>query len=167
MPIENNHVVHFHYTLSEVGGEVLESSLESDEGAPQPMACLVGYHNILASLEEAFIGKQTGDEFNVELTPDRAYGPVIADSIQRIPIKHLINVDKRKLVKGMAVKVNTENGPRDVRIVKVGKFNADVDTNHPLAGKTLDFAIKIVSVRDATAEEIAHRHVHGDGGHQH
>ena len=146
---------------------MLESSLQADEESSQPMACLIGYHNILASLEEEFIGKEPGDAFNVELSPEQAYGPIIADSVQRIPIKHLMNVDKRKLKNGMAVKVNTENGPRDVRIIKLGKFNADVDTNHPLAGKTLAFAIKIVSVRDATAEEIAHRHVHGDGGHHH
>ncbi|MGR8947817.1 MAG: FKBP-type peptidyl-prolyl cis-trans isomerase [Gammaproteobacteria bacterium] len=167
MPIENNHVVHFHYTLSEVGGATLESSLEADAEQPQPMACLIGYRNILESLEAEFLGKEEGDEFNVELAPEKAYGPVIADATQRIPIKHLINPGKGKLKPGMAVKVNTEKGPRDVRIIKVGKFNADVDTNHPLAGKTLNFAIKIVSVRDATAEEISHRHVHGDGGHHH
>ena len=46
-------------------------------------------------------------------------------------------------------------------------FNVDVDTNHPLAGKTLNFEIEIVDVRDASAEEIAHGHVHGVGGHQH
>ena len=46
-------------------------------------------------------------------------------------------------------------------------FKADVDTNHPLAGKTLKFAVEIVSVRDATAEEIAHGHAHGEGGHHH
>ncbi|HEY4732751.1 MAG TPA: peptidylprolyl isomerase, partial [Gammaproteobacteria bacterium] len=43
----------------------------------------------------------------------------------------------------------------------------DVDTNHPLAGKTLVFDIDVVDVRAATSEEIAHRHVHGAGGHQH
>lgn len=167
MVIANNHVVHFHYTLSEVGGAVIESSIEPGNEKAAPMACLIGYGNILAGLEEEMIGKNAGDEFQVELPPERAYGLVVDDSIQRIPIKHLVQQGKQKLKVGMAVKVNAEKGVRDVRITKVGKFNVDVDTNHPFAGKTLLFDIKITDVRDGTTEEIAHRHVHGDGGHHH
>jgi FKBP-type peptidyl-prolyl cis-trans isomerase SlyD len=63
--------------------------------------------------------------------------------------------------------VNTDQGERQVTIVKVGMFKAEVDTNHPLAGKTLTFAIDVLNVREATAEEIAHGHAHGEGGHQH
>ena len=166
MSIANNHVVHFHYTLSEVGGEQIESSVSPD-GESQPMACLIGYRNILEGLETHFIGKQVGDKFSVELPPEQAYGAVVENSVQRIPIKHVLDTGKGKLRKGMMIKVNTEHGPRDVRIVKVGKFNVDVDTNHPLAGKALNFEIEIVAVRNATNEEIAHRHVHGDGGHHH
>jgi len=51
--------------------------------------------------------------------------------------------------------------------VKVGKFNADVDTNHPLAGRTLSFDIEVLEVRAASEEEIAHGHAHGAGGHHH
>ncbi|MEQ9565604.1 MAG: peptidylprolyl isomerase, partial [Pseudomonadales bacterium] len=54
-----------------------------------------------------------------------------------------------------------------VRVVKVGKFNVDLDTNHPLAGVNLSFDVEIVEVRDATEEEIAHGHAHGPGGHHH
>jgi len=67
----------------------------------------------------------------------------------------------------MAVKVNTDQGMRDVVVVKVGRFNVDVDTNHPLAGKTITFDISIEDVREAEAEELAHGHVHGVGGHHH
>ena len=67
----------------------------------------------------------------------------------------------------MTVKIKTEQGARDVRVIKVGKFNVDVDTNHPLAGLSLSFNIEIVDVRDGTAEEVVHRHVHGTGGHEH
>lgn len=52
-------------------------------------------------------------------------------------------------------------------IEKVGMSVVDVDLNHPMAGKDLDFDIEIVEVREASAEELAHGHVHGDGGHQH
>ena len=57
--------------------------------------------------------------------------------------------------------------PRAVTIQKVGKSVVDVDLNLPMAGKDLHFAIEIVDVREASAEEIEHGHVHGDGGHHH
>jgi len=65
------------------------------------------------------------------------------------------------------VSVQTNQGVRQVTVVKVGKFNVDADTNHPLAGKTLTFDIEIMEVRAASAEEKAHGHAHGVGGHQH
>jgi FKBP-type peptidyl-prolyl cis-trans isomerase SlyD len=58
-------------------------------------------------------------------------------------------------------------GPRAVTIEKVGMTVVDVDLNHPMAGKDLHFDIDIVDVREATAEELEHHHVHGDGGHAH
>ena len=67
----------------------------------------------------------------------------------------------------MTVQVNTQHGPWDAVVLKVGKFNVDIDSNHPLAGKTLSFEIEVVEVRDATSEELAHGHAHGAGGHHH
>ena len=67
----------------------------------------------------------------------------------------------------MIAGVQTNHGMRQVRVLKVGKFNADVDANHPLAGQALGFAIEVLDVREATEEEISHGHVHGDGGHHH
>ena len=61
----------------------------------------------------------------------------------------------------MVVKVNTSDGLRDVITVKVGKFNAGVGINHPLAGITLTFDVEIIDIRAATNEEISHRHSHG------
>lgn len=67
----------------------------------------------------------------------------------------------------MVAVVNTEQGQRQVTVVKVGMFKAEVDTNHPLAGKTLSFDIDVMDVRAASAEEIEHGHAHGVGGHHH
>ncbi len=160
MQIEKDKVVYFHYTLSDDKGEAFETSNGS-----HPMTYLHGHGNILPALESEMAGKQAGDQFQVTLTPEQGYGQRNENAQQRIPIKHLMQ--KTKLRPGMAVKVNTEHGPRDVVIVKVGKFNVDVDTNHPLAGKTITFDIAIEDVRDAEAEELAHGHVHGVGGHHH
>jgi len=90
-------------------------------------------------------------------------GPRKADAVQRVPIKHLIGAKRWK--RGMVAQVQTEQGPRHVVVAKVGLKFADVDTNHPMAGKTLTFDIDIIEVRAASPEEIAHGHVHGPGGH--
>jgi FKBP-type peptidyl-prolyl cis-trans isomerase SlyD len=74
---------------------------------------------------------------------------------------------KNRLRVGMTVAINTEHGPQDAVVLKVGKFNVDVDANHPYAGKTLTFDIEVLEVRDATADELQHGHAHGVGGHNH
>ena len=103
MQIEKDKVVYFHYTLSGEQGEAFETSTNS-----HPMAYLHGHGNILPALEAEMTGKGEGDQFQVTLSPEQAYGVRNEESKQRIPIKHL--VQKTKLRPGMAVKVNTEKG---------------------------------------------------------
>jgi FKBP-type peptidyl-prolyl cis-trans isomerase SlyD len=67
----------------------------------------------------------------------------------------------------MQVILPTQMGQRAMTVLKVGISVVDVDMNHPMAGKTLCFAVELLDVRDATDEEKAHGHAHGDGGHQH
>lgn len=160
MQIELNKVVYFNYSLSEPEKDIIETSRKGD-----PMAYLHGHRNLMPALEASMVGKQQGDVFSVTLTPEQAYGHLRDDSKQRIPIKHVLTKGKLKL--GMAIKINTDQGARDCIVVKVGRFNVDVDTNHPLADKTLVFDIEIIDLRDATPEEIDHKHVHGPGGHPH
>ena len=161
MQIEKDKVVSFHYQLSEVGGATLE---ETDR--TEPAIYLHGHNNILPAMEKSFIGKEAGDRFRIELSPAEAYGQHQPDRQQRVPIKHLVQA-KQKLRVGQIVQVNTEKGPFDARIIKLGKFNVDLDSNHPLAGISLAFDIEVVEVRQATEEEIDHKHAHGPGGHQH
>lgn len=160
MQIEDNTVVQFHYHLKDGEGNVIEDSYDED-----PMLYLHGHNNMIDGLEAALAGKQTGDKFSVTLTPEQAYGERNEQAVQRIPLKHLSGATKWK--PGMMATVHTDQGHRQVTILKVGKFNADVDTNHPLAGKTLTFDIEVLEVRAATEEEKAHRHAHGVGGHHH
>ncbi len=77
-------------------------------------------------------------------------------------MKHLQGA--KKWTKGMVAHVETEQGQRQVTVIKVGKFMVDVDANHPFAGKELTFEVKIEDIREATAEEIQHGHAHGVGG---
>lgn len=159
MTIVKNKVVTIHYKLYE-GDTLLEQS-----DAQEPMLYLHGHENTLPELEKAIEGKSQGDSVSVELPPEKGYGEYQEGAVERIPMKYLL--EKKKWKVGDIAAVNTTEGPRDVRILKVGKFNVDIDPNHPYAGKTVRFEVEIEDVRDATSEELEHGHAHGVGGHQH
>jgi len=162
MQVTTDKVVSFHYRLSEQGGALLESSYDAE-----PTLYLQGHGNLLSALEEAMEGKQAGDKFSLSISPEQGYGQRQEGATQRIPIKHLHNFKNLKLKPGMKVSVNTQHGPWDAVVLKVGKFNVDIDANHPLAGKNLEFDLEVMEVRDATDDELAHGHAHGAGGHHH
>ena len=160
MKIEKDRVVRFHYAVAEAG----QASVENSRDAGQPLAILFGHGNIIPGLEKAMEGREAGDSFKASVPAAEAYGERREGLGQRIPKKHFGN---QPLQPGMQVVLNTNFGPRAVTIEKVGMSVVDVDLNHPMAGKDLDFDIEVVEVREASAEELAHGHVHGDGGHQH
>lgn len=160
MNVDKNKVVTFHYTLKDVSGEEMESSREAE-----PMTYLHGGNNIIIGLEKAMQGHEAGDTFEVTVGPEEAYGIRQEANIQRIPLKKLKGVGK--IMPGQVLNLQTKDGPVQVTVVKMGRFNVDVDANHPLAGETLTFDIEVTEVRDASPEEIEHGHVHGPGGHEH
>jgi len=157
MTIQDKKVVSFHYTLTNQDGEQMETTRDKE-----PMTYLHGAQNIIPGLESAMAGKSVGDEFQVTLEPADAYGEKKEANIQRISSKHFRF--PKKLKPGQIVGLQTRKGPVQVTIVKVGRFNVDVDSNHPLAGQALTFDVEVSTVRDATEEEIAHGHAHGPGG---
>ncbi|WP_423186907.1 FKBP-type peptidyl-prolyl cis-trans isomerase [Alishewanella sp. d11] len=159
MHIQENSVVQFHYTLSENGTE-LESSRKGS-----PLLYLHGHNQMFPKVEAELTGKAVGDKLQLTLAPADAYGERQDDAIQSVQVKHLQGAKKWK--PGMVAWLRTEQGERQVTVVKVGMFKADVDTNHPLAGKTVTFDLEVINIREATADEIAHGHAHGEGGHNH
>jgi len=156
MQITNNSVVEFHYRVNE-GDALLENSQGND-----PLVYLHGHGGLFETIEAAFVGKSVGDEFEVTLTPEQSYGERRESAIQRIPLKHLQGA--KKWSPGMVATVESNQGKQEVTLIKVGRFNADCDLNHPFAGKTLTFAIQVVSVREATADELSHGHAHSKDG---
>ena len=166
--IEDKKVVTFQYKLYEIGQDGVQGELLEESTDNKPLRYLHGYNNVIPGLEDALQGKCQGDEVKVTLEPEQAYGLRRENALQRVPMKHLHSKPgKRKIRPGSLVSVQTDKGVRNVMVVKVGKFNVDVDTNHPLAGRTLLYEIKVGEVIDASDEEIAHGHSHGPGGHQH
>jgi FKBP-type peptidyl-prolyl cis-trans isomerase SlyD len=167
MQITKDTVVTFHYRLKNEEGVEIESSYGSE-----PVAYLHGHGNIISGIEKGLEGKdihENSEPFEIIVAPIDGYGERLEDSIQRVPIKHL-HGDKKSLAKlkaGDVVAINTEDGAKQAVVVKAGKFNVDLDVNHPLAGKTLTFIVQVESVRAATEEELSHGHAHGVGGHHH
>jgi FKBP-type peptidyl-prolyl cis-trans isomerase SlyD len=163
MKIADKTVVQFHYTLKDEAGNEIESSYAGD-----PLAYLHGYKNMLVGVENALVGKELGNKFSVTLKPEDTYGERKEDMIQRVPAKHLQDGQgTTKWQAGMTASVETEQGQRQVTIVKAGKFMVTVDINPPLAGMVLTFDLDVIDVRAATDEEIEHGHAHGAGGHHH
>ena len=160
MKIEKDRVVNFHYAVAESGAD----SVESSKDGGKPLAILFGHGQIIPGLEKAMEGREAGDSFKASVSALEAYGEKREGLNQRIPKKHF---GDQKLERGMQVVLQTNFGPRAVTIEKIGMSVVDVDLNHPMAGKDLDFDIEIVEVREASAEELAHGHVHGDGGFAH
>lgn len=159
MKIEKDRVVRFHYSVAEQGQPSQESSADGE-----PLAILIGHGNIIPGLEAAMEGHEAGDKFEADVAAADAYGEKRDDMTQRVPKKHF---REKRLAPGMQVVLETNHGPRAVTIQKIGMSVVDIDLNHPMAGKGLHFEIEIVEVREATAEELEHKHVHGEGGHQH
>jgi FKBP-type peptidyl-prolyl cis-trans isomerase SlyD len=162
MQVANNTVVSLHYTLSDGTGQKIESSRDSG----QPIEALIGHGGIIPGLEKALIGHAVGERIEVDVEPADAYGERNETQLQRVPKKYFRDGARLKpgMLTALAMK---EGGQRTVSVIKVGSSVVDVDLNHPLAGKKLHFDVEIVSVREASAEEISHKHVHGAGGVDH
>ena len=160
MIAEKNMVVSFHYTLKNADGKEMESSREGE-----PMSYLHGANNIIPGLEKAIEGKAAGDTFSATVEPEEAYGVRNEKNVQRISLKHLKGIGK--VSPGQILNLQTKEGPVQVTVLKVGRFNVDVDGNHPLAGIQLTFDVEITEIREASEEESKHGHAHGPGGHQH
>ena len=125
--------------------------------------CLQGERGVLLALQDAFVGKAAGDDFSITIPHDKAYGRHYPDRKQRLSRKKIDGGKQQTFRPGQVITLRGEHGPSPATVIKVGKFNIDVDSNHPLAGIDLTFDIQIVSVREASAEERAHGHAHGAG----
>jgi len=160
MQIADKKIVLIHYTLTNLDDEVMDSS----EGA-EPLAYLHGTGSIVPGLEKELEGKQAGDKLNVEVSPEEGYGELNPELIQEVDRAAFEGVDNIEV--GMRFMAQTAWGQQPVVVTAITDETVIVDGNHPLADQTLKFDVEVVEVRDATEEELAHGHAHGEGGHHH
>lgn len=123
-----------------------------------------GYDNIFAKVEAALDGKAVGDTLTVDLAVEDAFGARDESLTRTIPKGEFPPGVK---VGGQLQGVGNDGQPQVFNVVKIKGPEVHLDGNHPLAGQALRFSCKVTQVREASAEEIAHRHVHGAHGHHH
>ncbi|MDR2240010.1 MAG: peptidylprolyl isomerase [Zoogloeaceae bacterium] len=169
MQIAKNTVVTLNYRVTDPDGNLI------DEGR-QPLVYLHGgYDGIFARIEEALQGKAVGAQLEVKLQPEDAFGIYDAELVR----VESLSMFPEDIAVGMQFERAAEDGEDDM-IYTITDIEGDkvvVDGNHPLAGTALIFDCTVADVRMATAEELAHGHVHdahahnshahGDGGHHH
>lgn len=157
MQIENDKVATLHYTLKDNEGNIID---QSEDGS---FVYLHGAFNIIPGLETALTGKKAGEELSVKVTPEDAYGVRSDEHIQEVP-KGMFE-EGADIQVGMQFHAQGPNG--EMLVVTVAEVKDDIvviDGNHPLAGVELNFDVKIIEVREATAEELEHGHVHSPDG---
>ncbi len=157
--VANDLVVAIEYVLT-VDGEVLDSSKE--EG---PLEYLHGHANIIPGLEKELTGMKVKESKQVEVPPEGGYGLVEEEAILDVPLAEF--PDDVPLEPGIELEITDKDGDMMFATIKeVGSKSVKLDTNHPLAGKTLHFEVTVVGLRAASEEELDHGHVHyGHGGH--
>lgn len=154
-------VVTLHYVLKDGAGNQLDSSAEGE-----PIQYLHGVGMIVPGLEDGLSGKRQGERAKVVVAPEDGYGERDPRGIQKVS-RDTFPPDA-SLEAGLEFEAEGPDGdPILATIVSIEGDQVTIDLNHPLAGQTLHFEVEIGEVRDATAEELAHGHPHGPGGHHH
>lgn len=158
MQIINNAAVSIDYILRDDKGGLID---QSENGQ---FVFLAGAQNIIPGLEAALEGKKAGDELEITIAPKDAYGEIEPGRVQKVA--------RSAFPEGTDIQVGAqfhgagpEGNPVAVTVTAIDGDEIKIDGNHALAGKILHFSVKVVSVREATKDELSHGHIHGPGCH--
>ncbi|XDD51854.1 peptidylprolyl isomerase [Leptospira sp. WS92.C1] len=151
-------VITFHYTLHDTEGNLIDSS----EGKP-PLSYLEGVGHIISGLEDEMKKMETGEKKKISVSAEKAYGLKDPELIFDVPRSQF--PPNEDLQVGMMFQ--TDEPDKVFTITELQDESVIVDGNHPLAGINLVFDVELTEIREATEEEKAHGHVHGEGGHHH
>jgi FKBP-type peptidyl-prolyl cis-trans isomerase SlyD len=167
MKVEANKVVKIIYEL-EIGDENDREMLEIVE-EDEPMVFIQGMSGLPEAFEVQINGLQAGDEFKFSVDASEGYGDPDPEAIIDFPIENF-KIEDGEIPEGM-LEIgnmipfsNEDENKMNGRIIEVTEETVILDFNHPLAGQNIHFTGKVLAVRDATKDEIAHGHVHGEGG---
>ena len=156
MQIEANKVVSINYILRDDEDQVL------DQSTPEaPLLYLHGHGNIIPGLENELEGKAIGDAIKVSVSPEEGYGEYDEQLVQGVPRNMFEGIDD--IQPGMQFQAQMGDGVQIVTVREANDESVTIDANHDLAGKTLHFEASVKEIRDATADELEHGHIHGPG----
>ncbi|KZN52508.1 FKBP-type peptidyl-prolyl cis-trans isomerase [Pseudoalteromonas luteoviolacea] len=156
MKIAQNAVVKMHYAVLDDDQNTIDNTFDEE-----PLEFIIGTGFLIEGLENALIDKQAGDKISVTVKPEEGYGERNDNLTQAVPKSMFEGIDVEV---GMQFRATTDEGEQAVIVIGVEDDEVIVDGNHPLSGLTLHFDVEILDVREATADELAHGHVHGAGG---
>jgi FKBP-type peptidyl-prolyl cis-trans isomerase SlyD len=148
-----------HYTLKDSEGEVLESSI-----GDEPMSFLAGVGQVIPGLEKQLAGLKMGDKKLISVVAAEAYGEYDDDLVAQVPRAQF---PKKDIEVGEQFQTDAGGGQQVVVVTELSDEFVTIDGNHPLAGEDLQFDIEVLTIRDATKDELAHGHAHGPGGAHH
>ncbi|ESP93866.1 MULTISPECIES: FKBP-type peptidyl-prolyl cis-trans isomerase [Pseudoalteromonas] len=156
MKVAQNAVVKMHYAVLDDDQNTIDNTFDED-----PLEFIIGTGYLIEGLENALIDKQAGDKISVTVKPEEGYGERNDSLTQAVPKSMFEGIDVEV---GMQFRATTDEGEQAVIVIGVEGDEVIVDGNHPLSGLTLHFDVEILEVREATADELEHGHVHGAGG---
>ena len=161
MALKENKVVTINFTLTDEMGNLIESTANG-----KPFSFISGTDQLLPRLENNIGEMLIGSKRTVTLSPEDAYGDYSDSAVQIVDRSDF--PQGTDLEVGMNFIADTPDGRQMPFVIKnVEGDDITLDFNHPLAGHALTFEVELLNLRDATPEELAHGHAHGDGGHHH
>jgi len=147
MQICNDLVVTIEYTVTDTKGSIIDSSDDNE-----PLSFIQGRGRVFDGLENALIGRSSGDRLSISLAPEQAYGTRDEKLVKQIP-KEQFNFDDQ-IEPGMKFKTKKEDRVMSVIVTEVTDEQVTVDANHTLAGVDVNIDLVIISVREAIEEEL-------------
>jgi FKBP-type peptidyl-prolyl cis-trans isomerase SlyD len=163
--IQKDAAVTIHYHLTDPDGTVIGSSR-----GEEPLAYLHGHGGLVPGVERALDGQAVGAKLDLVVSPEDGYGVHDPALDIAVPIEAFPEENRGDIVGGAMF-----HGPHPADQDKVAMYTVvevvgdeiRCTANHPLSGVTLHFSLEVIGIRDATAEELSHGHIHGPGGHHH
>ena len=161
MIIAKDSVVTVDYSITDSDGTLLEVS------GDEPLKFIQGSGALVPGLEKELEGKSTDQELSVTLKPEEAFGTRTDELIREVYKSDFESPEDIKEGMVFHADLDGDGMVRFYTITSIGDEMVTIDGNHPFADKTLTFKLKVLDVREATKEELAHGHVHDAGDHHH
>ena len=175
-------VISFHYTLTVPTGQPRTLNIQNERDSPyhqeskgegqtvdssigqEPLSFVEGSRQIIPGLEASLLQLKLSDKKKISVPAAEAYGPRDERFVLNVPREKLPVKD---IEVGQQFQVGEDPSVPPFTVVSTTATEVVLDGNHPLAGVDLTFDVEIMNIREATAEELAHGHIHGPGGHEH